>query len=335
MEKYYRFIGIICVGMIFPFLLNFNYNGYWISVIFSTFYTIISWNGCRYILLWMIKRYPGYELTHKRILFEFISVAIFNVIINIGLSYVVDVIIFQHPQFSWYNTLRIASLASLFMITISSIYEGAYFLELLKEKVVEAERLKTENLLSQYEVLKTQVSPHFLFNSLNTLITIIPENTELAVLFTEKLSEVYRYILQHRDKELVKLQTEIEFVKSYIFLLKIRFGENLKIHFNIDSQHQNIYIAPLTLQILIENAVKHNIVSSDKPLSVEIEVDKKSSTILVKNNLQKRKSPEQSTKLGLQNIINRYKYLTNQTVEIISTGSYFSVALPLLILREY
>jgi LytS/YehU family sensor histidine kinase len=243
----------------------------------------------------------------------------------------IDFYIFQH-KFQSHNYVRTTLLAVLLGAGINSMYEMAFFWALLKEKIKETERLRSENIQSQFEVLKNQVNPHFLFNSLNTLITIIPENPPLAVQFAEKLSSVYRYILQNKDKELVSLQTELDFAKAYIFMLKIRFGENFQVNIQIPDKYLQNAIPPLTLQMLIENAIKHNIVSTEKPLILEMYVEK-GDVLLVRNNFQKKKVGEQSTHLGLANIKNRYKYLTDKHVDVIATQVIFEVALPLIHLK--
>lgn len=208
-----------------------------------------------------------------------------------------------------------------------------YFSERWKEVLVESEKLKRENLQSQFETLKTQVSPHFLFNSLNTLITIIPENPEQAVEFVQKLADVYRYILQTKDKQLISLQQELEFSESYLFLMKIRFGENLQVHWQVSPEYNQASIPPLALQMLLENAIKHNIISAKKPLFLAI-YSETGETIVVKNNLQPKlgRSADESdsTKVGLQNVTKRYSYLTKRPVDVIETTSAFIVALPLL-----
>ncbi len=173
------------------------------------------------------------------------------------------------------------------------------------------------------------MSPHFLFNSLNTLTTLIAENQKTAIDFTEKLSEVYRYILQNREKELVSLKDELDFVRSYVFLLQMRYPENLSVDFSIDERHLKQSIPPLTLQILVENAIKHNAISKAHPLKIDIYVDNGKS-VVVRNNLQLKKTIEKSTKTGLSNIRKRYQYFGKRNIDIINTATNFLVAAPLL-----
>ena len=178
------------------------------------------------------------------------------------------------------------------------------------------------------EGLKSQVNPHFLFNSLNTLIYIIPENTDRAIQFVQKLSKVYRYILEIRDKKLIPLEEELDFLHSYIFLLKERFGDNLEVNLSIPSDILVQQVVPLSLQILFENAIKHNIISDKHPLKIEVFF--KDEKLVVQNNLQLKKQAMPSTKVGLQNIKNRYAFFTDEKVDINDDGPYFKVTLPLI-----
>tara|TARA_B100000809_G_C15102570_1_gene517498 strand:- start:1084 stop:1734 length:651 start_codon:yes stop_codon:yes gene_type:complete len=209
------------------------------------------------------------------------------------------------------------------------IYELIYFFSRWNLSTIEAEKLKSDQTRAQLDTLKNQISPHFLFNSLNTLVAIIPENQQQAIEFTQKLSEVYRYILECKEKELVLLETELNFIRSYLFLLKIRYPENLTVDYNINKEHLNKLVAPLSIQMLIKNALKHNIISKSNPLSIEVYTDK-GDTITVKNKLQLKTSIENSTKTGLDNIRKRYQFLSNKSIDVRTTIESFIVAIPLL-----
>ncbi len=168
--------------------------------------------------------------------------------------------------------------------------------------------LQKENLQSQYDVLKQQVNPHFLFNSLNVLTSLIKLEPDLAEKFSEQLSKVYRYVLENKDNELVDLNTELNFLDAYIFLLNIRFVGKLVVNLNIPDENRNDQIIPLAMQLLIENAIKHNVMSKTNPLIIDIYVDADSNLNVI-NNLQARPSQIMSTGVGLKNILNRYKLL--------------------------
>ena len=202
----------------------------------------------------------------------------------------------------------------------------AWFIRQRDNRLKREATLKKEKIESQFEALKSQINPHFLFNSFNTLITIIEENPEMAVEFVEKLSDFYRSILQYREMEVISLEEEVELVQNYAFLLKKRFGDNLSL--TVRSGSRQAYIAPLTLQILVENAVKHNIISKSRPLNIEICAEEQ--YITVRNNLQKKIAMEISTGFGLQSIVNRYALLIDRAVRIEETEGYFSVSIPII-----
>ncbi|MCB9290399.1 MAG: histidine kinase [Lewinellaceae bacterium] len=202
---------------------------------------------------------------------------------------------------------------------------SAWFIRLRDERLKREATLKREKIESQFEALKSQINPHFLFNSFNTLITIIEENPPVAVEFVEKLSDFYRSILQYREMEVISLQEEVELVQNYAFLLKKRFGDSLSLTVRNNSKEQ-AYVAPLTLQILVENAVKHNVISKSRPLNIEVCAGDE--YIIVRNNLQKKIALELSTGFGLQSIVNRYALLIDRPVRIEEGEEYFSVSIP-------
>lgn len=200
--------------------------------------------------------------------------------------------------------------------------------EELKKTLLSSEILQRENIQFKFEALKNQLNPHFLFNTYSTLISLIPADPILAEKYTRNLSSVYRYILTGKDKELVKLSEEIDFVCSYMFLISIRFSDQVKLIIEIEKEKFDYFIPLLSLQLLIENAIKHNVISAKKPLAITIKnID---TSLIVENNLQKKSSIENSTKIGLQNIIKRYQLICSEKVEIEQTDTHFSVKLPLI-----
>jgi hypothetical protein len=190
------------------------------------------------------------------------------------------------------------------------------------------EELKRENLQAKYEALKNQVNPHFLFNSLNTLSGLVEQKPELATDFIKKLSDIYRYVLEQNEKELVSINDELKFVEDYIFLSQMRFGKGL-IFISCLTKNQNFQVAPLGVQMVVENAIKHNIISDDMPLKIEMESE--NGFIVVKNNLQKKKTIISGKEpLGLENLKKRYAYLSGVEVEVIESDGKFIVKLPII-----
>ena len=195
---------------------------------------------------------------------------------------------------------------------------------------VRAERLEKENVQAQFAALKSQVNPHFLFNSLSILSSLVHADAELSEKFIDQLSRAYRYILEQKDNEQVLLKTELEFIQAYRFLLNIRFENKFDVVINVPDADKTRYsIAPLTLQLLVENAVKHNRMSAKEPLKVHIQLE--GDCLVVKNNLQPRPQSENSTGVGLQNIITRYALLTSQPVWVGESDGNFVVKIPLLV----
>lgn len=213
-------------------------------------------------------------------------------------------------------------------LCMNVVHIGMILFQRWKDAHSEAENLQRVHLESQNLALRQQIDPHFLFNSLNTLSAIIEDEPKMAVRFVQHLSEVYRYVLQSKNRISVSLQEEIEFVQAYAHLLELRFGENIEISIPSVDTTQNVVLPPLAIQLCIENAVKHNIISKSKPLSIVIKIDNE--TIIVENSLQTRSSEQPSTKIGLRTIRNHYSALTERAVTFTKTDSTFIVKLPLL-----
>jgi len=222
-------------------------------------------------------------------------------------------------------SLMYGARVSLFLHTLNAIF---FYVNAYKTKQLEAEELKRINTQAQLQSIKNQVNPHFLFNNLNVLSSLVMTDNPDANKFIEEFSTVYRHILNSQEKELIELRTELDYIKPYIFLLQKRFPDSISIVLDIPEFYQNWYIVPVALQMLIENAIKHNIVSRAKPLQVSIAV--KDEQLVVKNNLQIKTQVEHSTQIGLQNITQRYKIITGKTINIDKGQNSFSVSLPLI-----
>ena len=214
---------------------------------------------------------------------------------------------------------------SLFLHTLNAIF---FYVNAYKTKQLEAEELKRINTQAQLQSIKNQVNPHFLFNNLNVLSSLVMTDNPDANKFIEEFSTVYRHILNSQEKELIELRTELDYIKPYIFLLQKRFPDSISIVLDIPESYQNWYIVPVALQMLIENAIKHNIVSRARPLQVSIVV--KGEHLIVKNNLQLKLQVEHSTQIGLQNISQRYQIITGKAIKIDKDQNSFSVSIPLI-----
>lgn len=222
-------------------------------------------------------------------------------------------------------TIGFSFRVNLFLHCVNAIY---YYVNRYKNVQLEAEILKKQNAEARFEALKNQISPHFLFNSFNVLSSLVYKDADTASKFIEQLSGVYRYLLNNQESRVVKLREELSFIDSYIFLLKIRFKNNLIIINSIDESLNDSYIAPVTLQLLIENAIKHNVVSRAEPLTIKLYND--TTHIIVENNIQLKEVKENSTNIGLKNLKERYNYLSGKdTLSVLSNG-FFAVKIPLI-----
>lgn len=329
-EVYVRWIGIPILAIAINGLVKHDKPDSWIlQVLISMIFTGIFWNGAYLIFQIHRRRFPEITQTPRRILSTIITLATFLLVFASVIRMVLGYVTISDIIADWTLIFDKAEINFVAAFMIGSVYESVYFFEKWKNTIEQNEALKNQQVRTQFEVLQNQMSPHFLFNSLNTLTTLIAENQNTAISFTERLSEVYRYILQNKEKELVTLEQELEFAKNYLYLLQIRYPENLHVTFDIDDQFNQSHIAPLTIQILVENCIKHNIISKTNPLNIEIYVQNGKS-IVVKNNLQVKKVIEKSTKTGLVNIKKRYKYLCDQSIDVITTSQNFMVAVPLI-----
>lgn len=275
------------------------------------------------------RKLPWLHFPLKRLIVQFF--------VTIGFSLVLIVVAVLLTGFFWQQKITssyflesgyfMTKVAFVFVFAGSLITNAIMFFKNWKEAAVQQEKLKREQLTLQYETLKSQVSPHFLFNTLNSLTSLISTNPEKAIDFVKKLSDVYRYVLDQKDHELVDLVSELKFVESYVFLQKIRFETNLDVQINVVPQ--NFKVIPLSVQMLVENAIKHNEISDKNPLLIRIFTDDEL-YLTVENQLQKKSGSEGSGS-GIQNIKDRYEFFTDKRVIITFNSERFRVKIPLLI----
>ena len=328
--------GIPILSLIVPIVFmgaHFNRAPYfsWEKYI-STFIIVTGlWFLNRWVLILCRRRYPLFTEIRKRILIQ--SIAMIGA--TIAGNWILHVIFCEAHLFSnsskyftrdeWVSS---NSAAIFCVIMIMAIYESIYFIHALRDSIEEKEMLKRESLKAQLNSLRTQVNPHFLFNNLNTLSSLIPENPEHAVDFVQQLSKVYRHILEVEDEKSISLKDELEVLNAYTFLLKTRFGNNLQVNIDISDEKLQKKIVPLSLQILMENAIKHNIVSAEKPLHINITTE--NGSLVLSNNLQIKKQLNECTGIGLDNIRNRYKLLSDKLVKVTESDNNFTVSIPLI-----
>lgn len=295
--------------------------------------TLLIWEASRLLEPLFKKGLSRSENKIKILVLFFVAAGIITTILTTGIVFLVSEVLNKHSFAETLMPLKLnliyAWLANLLFHLLHAI--RFYFSE-YKTKLTEAEELKRMTAQAELELVKSQINPHFLFNNLNVLSTLVMKNNSEANRFIEEFSKVFRYILNHHDKELVDVKTELNYIKPYIFLLEKRFTEGLHIEVNVPEEKEQFYVIPASLQMLIENAIKHNVVSKLRPLHIHVYVNG-NNTIVVSNNLQLRESVDHSTKIGLQNIMKRYLLVSGRKVEVRKDENAFVVALPLLTLN--
>lgn len=333
-DRWLTLIGIILFAVIASLVF---YTDEWMQhgfayrycLMVSFFVTTIHWFANRSLLILMRTWYPTVKQTARRVLFQFLFTTILCTGLSFLISFYYDKTLFWGVNLTGNDYIYNTIVNLFFTYSAVVIYETTFFFSKWKQSVRETEELKKSNLQSQLDSLKNQVSPHFLFNSLNTLSSLIEEDQTQAVQFVNELSRVYRYLLQSNDKELTTLRDELSFLNAYFFLLKTRFGEAIQMEISINDEFMNYLIPPLTLQILVENAVKHNIVSQSKPLLIEV-VYEGNEQMSVANNIQKKTVHVASNGMGLANISAKFKLLNQPEIVINTDNNKFKITLPLL-----
>lgn len=214
-------------------------------------------------------------------------------------------------------------------LVFSTLWEAMYIMDKHKESIVERELLSQMSLQQEFDVLKSQVNPHFLFNCFNTLSSLINEDPKKAEVFLDELSKVYRYLLRNNEAGLSTLENEMKFIESYFRLLKTRHGDAVQFQVEADKRYDHYLLPSLSLQLLVENAVKHNVLSKNKPLMIDI-FTTAGNKLIVNNNLQRRTIKGPSNRIGLDNIKTKYKLLGQSGFHMMEDGKNFTVVLPLI-----
>jgi len=323
-----RFIGIAIISAISIFVDDVYAHpevGFLKYFIISFIRTALIWNGSMLIIQYSINRFSMFNETVKLITFQILALTIFVFVVEMGEIFVFENYLKIPLDRSDRITLIVGSLLITFMI--SSIYASVAFFIQWKANLLRAQSLEKANLEARYETLRNQVNPHFLFNSLNTLLMMVSDN-QAASKYVESLSDFMRYMLNTRDKEAVLLRDELKIARQYVFIQQSRFGGKLSVSFEVPESCFHYAIPPLSLQMIIENAIKHNVISKDNPLVVKIFVED-NEYLVIENNISPKIEKEPSTGVGLENIRNRYLYLTGKVVIVKNENGAFIVKLPL------
>ncbi|KAA9349273.1 MULTISPECIES: sensor histidine kinase [Larkinella] len=338
-DKWLRLLGILVVAVVATFVFYLPDNGPEdITWFHGLFISLIEWTVLlevnRQGILLARRKFPRLNQTRNRILLELSWFVGATIIQRVTVTYIYDV-----TQFWGYplpgGTYWVTTLVSfLFTLPIAAIYEGQHLYRQWWTTYYEAEQLKKENLQSQLDSLKAQINPHFLFNSLSTLSSLVTEDAKQAERFIEELASVYRYVLHTNEQLLTSLDHELTFVRAYFNLLQMRFGRSVELEITVDERYEDFLVPPLTLQLLVENAVKHNVALPTKPLLIRIYTDE-AHNLFVVNSLQKKQNVIPSNRTGLSNITAKYRLLKQPEVVVRQTGDCFQVMIPLIEVTAY
>ncbi|WP_128545850.1 sensor histidine kinase [Larkinella soli] len=338
-DRWLRFVGIPLTAILGNFIFfqpdnDAHHISRWLALGLSLAESVMVWEAVRWGIILGRRRFPRLNQTTPRILTQAGWFIVVIVILRVGTTYIYDVTRFWGYPMSfrayWINTL----VPFLFTVPIAAIYEGRYLYRQWWTTYYEAERLKKENLQSQLDSLKSQINPHFLFNSLSTLSSLVTEDPKLAEKFIDELASVYRYVLQTNEQPLTTLTSELQFIRAYFHLLQMRFGRSVELEVAVDERCNGFLLPPLTLQLLVENAVKHNTALPTRPLLVRIYTDE-ANNLFVVNTLRKKQNVVPSNRTGLANIRSKYRLLGQPDVVIRQTDECFQVMIPLIEATRY
>ncbi|MDX3916126.1 MULTISPECIES: sensor histidine kinase [Olivibacter] len=307
---------------------------YAVVLLWILFVIILLWFGNRYLYRLLDQSVPWLKHPSARFFLQLICSSIFSLaVINLTYYLFKRWVNEDPPDHAQMLVLNIYGL--LFIIPILSINFGIYFMMLWKKAEVKSNLLNERHLRSQLDALRLQVDPHFLFNSLNVLAGLIEKDGKSAQYFLEKFAEVYRYILQYRKEDLVPLHIELSFVQAYVHLLKQRFGKALRVTLEVTIDESNpLAIPPMALQMLIENAVKHNVIAKETPLVVDVRLTKWNSLTVINNYQPLSLANHNKPGTGMDNIRKRYMHLSDELPVVQIDGPHYKVELPLFEMEE-
>ena len=289
------------------------------------------------IFIYLDKIFKTDRFIPKRIVIGFIASFLVSIIVIFLLRIFEDVLVEGSSFSAFLNNEEMSNYLVAIIVTffVTLAFHAFYFYKAYTENKVKEQKVIAGTASAQFESLKNQIDPHFLFNSLNVLSSLIEENPDNAQRFTTSLSKIYRYVLEQKDKELVPVEEELAFAKTYMNLLKMRFENSITYELPTDEDWiasslsmTEAKVVPLSLQLLLENTIKHNVVSETKPLHIKIYFE--NSYLIVENNLQKKEILQERKGVGLQNIVNRYALISERKVLVEETQTEFKVKIPIL-----
>lgn len=332
-DKLIRIIGVQFFGIVIPNATGLISNSdRSITYLLGTYaffivMTLIIWEGNRFFLFRLQKRFDWFIHPMQKTVVLLAMNVFYTAPLVIGMLLLWFYGSGNPVDWSAIQTTVIVCVTAVVFIT--HVYETVFLIKQRQEDLVRGEQLERARAEAELEALKNQIDPHFMFNSLNSLSYLIDQNREQAKQFTESLAEVYRYILSNKDQELVILEDELAFLQKYIDLLRLRFAEALQVVFDVKEEEKAQYlIPPISIFIALENVVKHNELSKASPLTVNVELEEEA--LSVRNRIIEKKSLYHSTKIGLNNLRERFRITVNREVTINNDGQHFELILPLL-----
>ena len=319
-----QFLNLV-TGSVFHFdthlIINFG---------FTALYTFSLSYANGQVFCYLDKIFATERFSARRLIIGFVSTFLVSLLVIFLLHFFEEVLVNQKSFQEFISKEKpqnyLVSIIITFFVSLT-IY-SLQFYKAYQENKVKQQKIIAGTANAKFESLKNQIDPHFLFNSLNVLSSLIEENPDNAQKFTTSLSKIYRYVLEQKDKELVTVAEELAFAKTYMNLLKMRFENSITFELPENFDNDQAKVVPLSLQLLLENTIKHNVVSEQKPLHIKIFIE--NNTLVVQNDLQKKEVLGDRKGVGLQNIISRYAILTNRKVSINQSENQFSVYLPIL-----
>lgn len=339
-DKKNRLLYMLGIGLMISSLFKplFFRKDSFFDVIFIviTVATVVILEGNLRIDNWLNKKYSWVIIPKRRIIIQFLTSLTYTVFLLYILMFTIHIL--KSGRYELFNPkMKQVFIPAIFItIAVIAIDIGYQFFKAWRQSLIEVEKYKTESANAQLQNLKNQLNPHFLFNNLSVLTSLVYKDQDKAVDFINELSKVYRYVLDNKSAELVSLQEELAFLEHYIYLLKIRFGDNIefliKISENTDGTSRQTreggHLPPMCLQMLVENTIQHNETSQANPLKVLIYTENK--YLIVENPIQPRSDKTESSQTGLMNIQSRYAFFTEEKIKIMNDGKVFKVILPLI-----
>lgn len=328
-----RLIGIPFFGILIPNVaglfghLTTSNPLYWLGYIFFILLAYLIWQGNRHLLFRTRKRFTWFDKPVEKLVLLFINNIFYTAPLTVAWLCTWYVLA-GFPKTDWNAIEMVVLINVICVLFVTHVYETIFLVKEKENETIKNEQLQRAKAEAELVALKNQVDPHFMFNSLNTLSYLVKSDSKKALIFTENLADVYRYILMQKDYTLIVLEDELEFTERYIALLHLRFGEALIIKKEYsDSDVKKFLVPPTSVFVAFENAVKHNEISESKPLLIEVSIQR--NKLVISNAIQQKRNIQDSSKIGLKNLNERFVLATNSGIDTLQTENRFVVSLPL------